>query len=214
MMRQTTLISTTVAIVLASAAALAAHADEQSFSFTDFDGIDASAGVDVVLQQGAYDIRAEGSERALERLEIKKRGDTLHIGRKSRSGWSWGSSDKVTVTVSAPDYSAISASSGSDVAGANLQFSDVAVSVSSGADIELAGSCDALTVSVSSGSNFDGERLQCQTVSASASSGADADVWAARSLVGEASSGGDIKVYGDPQTITRDTSSGGSVRKS
>lgn len=214
MMRQTTLISAAIAVVLGSATALQAHAYEQSYSFADFDAIDASAGVDVVLRQGAFDVRAEGSEKSLERLKLEKRGDTLHIGRKNRSGLSWGSSGRVTVTVTAPNYAAISASSGSDVDGENLRMADVAISVTSGADIGLSGSCEALTVSVSSGSDFDGERLQCQTVTASASSGGDADVWAAKSLVGKASSGGAIEVYGDPQSITRDTSSGGSIRKS
>ncbi len=213
-MRRTHFLAVAGAGVLASTVALAAFADEQTFPITGFDSVEASAGVDVVLRQGAYSVHADGSEEALERLKIEKRGDTLHIGRRSTSGFSWRSSGSVTVTVTAPDYTAISASSGSDVDGANLDLSDVAVSVSSGADMELSGSCEALTVSVSSGSDFQGESLQCQTVTASASSGADANVWAARSVVGNASSGGDIDVHGQPASITRNTSSGGSISPS
>lgn len=213
MMRRTTLISVAAVGIFASATALSAFADEQDYSFEDFDEIDASAGVDVVLRQGAFAVHAEGSENALDRLKIEKRGDTLHIGRKRQNGFNWGSSGSVTVTVSAPAYTAISASSGADVEGGNLQLRDVAVSVSSGADMELSGSCEELNVSVSSGSDFDGEDLHCQSVTARASSGADANVWAARSVIGDASSGGDIEVYGNPESISRDTSSGGSVRQ-
>ncbi len=214
MMRQTKLLAALGVGVIAAAAVTAAYADEQSFSITGFDEIDASAGVNVILKQGGYSIRADGSEKALERLRVEKRGDTLHIGRRSNGAFNWGSSGKVTVTVSAPDYQAVEASSGADVAGANLELTSIVVSVSSGADVELAGSCDDLTVSVSSGSDFDGEQLRCQTVTASASSGADANVWAARSVVGSASSGGDIDVHGQPASITRNTSSGGSIRPS
>lgn len=213
-MRQTTLLAVAGVGIFAGATALAAFADEQNFSFSDFDSVEASAGVDVVLRQGNYSVRAEGSEKALERLKVEKRGDTLHIGRRNTSGFNWSSGGSVTVTVSAPGYTAISASSGSDVSGSGLNLTDVSVSVSSGADMELAGSCEELTVSVSSGSDFDGEDLHCQNVTASASSGADANVWAARSLVGSASSGGDIDVYGEPESITKNTSSGGSVRPS
>lgn len=211
-MRQTTLIALAGAGLLASATAFSAFADEQTYSFSDFDSIEASAGVDVVLRQGGFAVHAEGSDEALERLKIEKRGDSLHITRRTNRGW--GRSGRVTVTVSAPNYRSLSASSGSDIDGENLDLADLAVSVSSGADIELAGSCASLTVSVSSGSDFEGEGLRCQTVTASASSGADANVWATGSVVGTASSGGDIDVFGDPASITRNTSSGGSVRKS
>lgn len=212
-MRQSTLLAVAGVGILATATALTAFADEQNFSFSDFDSVEASAGVDVVLRQGDYSVRAEGSEKALERLKVEKRGRTLHIGRRNTT-FSWGTTGPVTVTVSAPNYAGLSASSGSDVSGSGLRLTDVSVSVSSGADMELAGSCEELTVSVSSGSDFDGEDLHCQNVTASASSGADANVWAARSLVGSASSGGDIDVYGEPESITKNTSSGGSVRPS
>lgn len=208
-MRQTVLIAAAGAGLVAVSAA-SAFADEQSFNYSDFDGVAASAGVDVVLSQGSFSVEAEGSERALDRLKIEKRGDTLHISRRS-GNWNWGSSGRVTVSVSAPDYQSISASSGADVEGDGLDLRDLSISVSSGADVDLEGSCEALSVSVSSGSDFDGEHLRCQTVTASASSGADANVWAARSVVGNASSGGDIDVFGNPESITRNTSSGGSV---
>lgn len=214
MMRQTTLLTALGVGVLASAVALPAFADKQTFSISGFDSVEASAGVDVILRQGGFSVEADGSEKALERLKIEKRGDSLHISRRSGGGLNWGTSGKVTVTVTAPRYVALSASSGSDVEGSDLDLKDVTISVSSGADMELSGSCDALTVSVSSGSDFEGEGLHCQTVTASASSGADADVWAARSVVGDASSGGDIDVHGQPASITKNTSSGGSVNPS
>jgi hypothetical protein len=221
-----------VALGLAAAVALnlPAEADSKSYNFNGFEGVAVSAGVNVVLKQGPFSISATGSAKDLERLEIEKRGDVLNIGRKSSMGINW-SSGQVVVTVTAPRYASIAASSGSDVDGANLSLEDSSVSVSSGADLDLkevsaarlditvssgsdadmTGSCKSIVVDVSSGADFDGSGLKCETAKASASSGADVDIWASKSADGDASSGGDITFLGNPATRTEDTSSGGDV---
>ena len=119
--------------------------------------------------------------------------------------------DDNTITVSAPDYQGVGASSGSDVDGQGLSLRNLSVHVSSGADVDLTGSCTDLRVDVSSGADFDGSKLQCQTASVGASSGADADAFATQTASGDASSGADITFHGRPASISKDTSSGGSV---
>ena len=187
-------------------------ATERDFNYTGFDKVDASAGVTVIMKQGPYAVHARSTNGDLSRLVLEVRGDTLVAGRNHR-GFNWfNNGPDYTITVSAPDYRGVSASSGSEVDGSNLQLRDLRVHVSSGADVDLAGTCGVLTVSVSSGADFDGERLQCETAAVDASSGADADAFASRTAAGDASSGADITFHGRPASVSKDTSSGGSVR--
>jgi hypothetical protein len=211
---------------------LPASADTKTYNFSGFSKVSASAGVSVVLKQGPYAISAEGSAKALERLRIETKGDTLEVGRKPNT-MGWGSSSgRVTVTVSSPTYKGVSSSSGSDVdasglnmagasdlsvsSGARLDLGDVSledvrVTLSSGSSADVSGSCRSIRVDVSSGASFNGKGLKCETAIAGASSGASVHVWASKSAEGGASSGGSVNIHGDPATVDRDTSSGGSV---
>lgn len=214
-MRKPSLLFVTVAIsavaFVAAFAIGAATAETKSYNLTGFDRIEVSAGLDVVLKQGPHDVKVEQADGKFDQIDVYVRGDTLRISREGHSGW-WGKSRRYLVTVTAPDIRAIEASSGSDVEGRNLSLKDLRVHVSSGADVELSGSCNELKVSVSSGSDFDGEELACDTVRASASSGADAVAMARSLATGDASSGGDITFHGKPASFEKSTSSGGSVR--
>lgn len=188
-------------------------ATERDFNYTGFDKVSASAGVTVIMKQGPYAVHARSTNGDLSRLVLEVRGDTLVAGRNN-NGFNWigNRGPNYTITVSAPNYSGVKASSGSSVDGSGITARDMRVDVSSGADVDLAGSCTSLSVHISSGADFDGERLQCETASVSASSGSDADAYATRTASGDASSGADITFHGRPASVSKDTSSGGSVR--
>jgi hypothetical protein len=182
----------------------------RDYALSGFSKVDASAGVTVVLRQGPYAVHAQSTRGDLSELVLEVRGDTLYAGRES-NWFDWGRRPNYLITVSAPDYQGIGASSGSEVDGQGLSLRNLKVDVSSGADVDLTGSCTDLRVDVSSGADFDGSRLQCETASVGASSGADADAFATRTAKGDASSGADITFHGRPAAISQDTSSGGSV---
>lgn len=185
---------------------------KRDYNLKGFEKVDASAGVNVIVRQGPYSVHAESQNGDLSRLKVDVRGDTLVVGREQNwFGWS-GRGPRYTVTVSAPDYRGFDASSGSNIDGSGLSLKNLTVEVSSGADVEIAGTCADLHLSVSSGANFDGGNLRCETASVDASSGANADAFASRSAEGEASSGADITFHGKPVNFSKDTSSGGSVR--
>lgn len=206
------LLSAALAAVAAAAAlALPANADTRSYNFSNFDRVDVSAGITVILKQGPFSISVDAPEGNFDRLDIGLRGDTLHIGRKNT--WlSWGSGPRYTVTVSAPAYTAFNVSSGSHVEGRSLALRDVKIDVSSGAHVELAGACAGLRVDISSGAHFDGEDLRCESARVDASSGAHAEAFATMSASGDASSGANVTFHGKPASFEKDTSSGGSVR--
>lgn len=190
-----------------------AQAETQSFSYTAFDEVNASAGVDVDIKVGGgYSIRAEGDADALERLRVEQRGETLRIGRKNdRSFFTFGRKWNVTVYVTMPELTAVDVSSGADLRASGIDSGDFSASVSSGADATLSGRCGRLNADGSSGASLRAADLKCTSATADVSSGADLDIYASESVVADASSGGDITVYGGPSNTNIDKSSGGGV---
>lgn len=199
------------AIAVAALVSAPSWAETRSFSFANFDRVNVAAGTEVILRQGPFSVVAEQRDGNFDRLDIKVRGDTLHVGRK-HSWWEFGSGPRYTVTITAPAYEEIDVSSGSSVFGQNLSFGELRVDASSGASIDLSGTCAGLRLNISSGASFDGERLECETARVDASSGARANAFAARSAQAGASSGASVVFHGKPAAFDKDTSSGGSAR--
>ncbi|MEQ1784004.1 MAG: DUF2807 domain-containing protein, partial [Hyphomonadaceae bacterium] len=180
-------------------------------SYANFSRVDVSAGVETIVSQGPFDVKAEIKRGDnFDQLIVEVQGDTLHISRQPQM---FGMNQpEYRVTVSAPAYRAFGVSSGASLDGANLSLQDVDVSVSSGARAELSGTCSKLDVDISSGARFDGERLQCGSAKIDASSGASADAFATQAADGSASSGASVTFHGSPAQFHEDSSSGGSVR--
>jgi len=207
----------TAALVAATGACAVGYPDGQAYSlsqrhsYAGFTRLEASAGVDVVLAQGPFDVLAETTGEAnFDTLIVEVKGDTLRISRKpSMMDWD---GPQYRVTVTAPAYSELDASSGSSMEGTNLTFNDLSLDVSSGASVELSGTCTTLDLDISSGASFEGEGLRCATAMIDASSGASADAFASQLADGEASSGASVTFHGQPQQMREDSSSGGSVQ--
>lgn len=195
---------------IAIALALPAFAETRTFNLNGFDSVSASAGVTVILKQGPFAISVDSPNGKFDQLKLEVHGSTLVAGRRNFSGWN-GRGEPYTITVTAPAYRNVEASSGSRLEGERLRFADLGVGVSSGAHMELSGDCKAVTIDVSSGSHFSGEDLKCESASVDASSGAHADAFATASAKGDASSGAHITFHGKPASVSKDSSSGGSV---
>ncbi len=204
--------------------------ETRDYAFSGFDSISASSGIDVVLTQGAeFSVKSEAPEGKLDRITIEQSGSELKIGIEHEVTFGW--SGRYQVSVSAPSYTAISASGGADVDAAALKTERIALSASGGADIditgaqigtleasvsgggdiELTGSCTSATLTASGGGNIDGEAFDCDSVTATATGGGDIDVGARMTANGVAGSGGDVRFLGSPATFTADESSGGDV---
>lgn len=195
----------------AALAAGAAFADEETFDFSGFDAISVSSGINAKIAVGPdYSVRAEGSAKSLERLEIKLSGSELQIGRKNRF-FSWSDHNSVTVYVSLPALSALDLSSGAEANATGVDADDFSIDVSSGGNAKVSGTCKEITADVSSGGHIDAEDLHCVSGAADASSGGEASVYVSESIVADASSGGHVSVYGSPTKVRTDNSSGGSV---
>src|SRR4029077_17745099 len=108
-------------------------------TFSDFDSVDASAGVNVTLKQGGYNVSVSGPEGKLDGIKVVQNGKTLKVFRDGHNSWfSWG---HYQATITAPTFVSLSASSGADVDGADLALETIKLDADSGGDIEISGTC-------------------------------------------------------------------------
>ena len=198
--------------------------------YDGFERVRGSAGLDVYLTEGNENkIVVEADENLLEIIETDVTNGRLHITTRKSIGRA--KSKKVHVTYT--KLVQVGASSGADVignsvlrgeeitlessSGADLEIEvdarDVYAETSSGADLKVSGKATSLRASASSGSDLKARNLEVLTCNADASSGADITVNVKERLDGEASCGGDIKYYGNPEAVSARDGYSGSIRK-
>ncbi|MFK5983753.1 MAG: head GIN domain-containing protein [Flavobacteriaceae bacterium] len=196
----------------------------------NFDEVRGTSGIDVYLTEGTENkIVVEADENLQNLIETHISNGKLTIRSSKNIGRA--SAKKVHVTYVV--LTGIEASSGADIIvnsvlkGENLSLdassgSDLEVEVftknlsaetSSGADIKISGKASTLDASASSGSELNAKKLQVLTCSAKASSGADITVNVKEKINAKASSGGHIKYYGDPVSVSKKGGPSGSVSK-
>jgi hypothetical protein len=198
----------------------------------NFNAIKVSSGIDLYLTMGDTEtvkIVAEGD--IIGKIVTEVKNGTLNIYLKSNNWFNCSVKGPRKAYVTIKELQAISASSGSDVRSENtLQGENLSVSassgsdvnidlfyknfeidVSSGADAKLSGKVKRLNAEASSGSDIKAKELKSQVCKAHASSGSDIVVTVAGELYAHASSGGDIRYYGDPEIRDIEESSGGDV---
>ncbi len=210
-----------------------ANAETRNYDVGAFTAIDISAGLDLSFETGAaQSVSVENTKGDFSDIDVLVRGDTLVLKRKKRN-WGWNNRRlRYSITVTAPQISAVEASSGSDVSGSGMSGEQVFVDVSSGADVAIngidggtvtietssgsdatvSGTCVTVRAESSSGSDLTARDLVCQDGYADASSGSDISIYVTGSVNAEASSGADVDVYGSPIDVVSDKSSGGSVK--
>ena len=203
--------------------------DREVSNFTEVKG---SAGLDVYLTEGSENkVVVEADENLQALIETEVIDGKLRIGVVTGRNIGRASSKKVHVTYT--QLEGIYASSGADVignsvidaptlrldssSGADLEVEveagEVIADCSSGADLKIRGRADKLEADASSGSDIKAQQLVVKTCYAEASSGADITVNVKENLTGKASSGGDIKYYGNPTAVSAKDGYSGNIRK-
>lgn len=195
----------------------------------EFTNIDASKGVDVyITQEDAKSIVVEADKNIIEYITTDISDGTLKISIEKSIKFS--KSRKVYVSM--PIVENLRASSGASINSKNklivrsidakassgaeinltVESEKTLCETNSGSEIEIDGKTLKLIAESSSGSDIDAEKLLSNEVTAKSSSGSTIKVHPIISLDAKASSGSDIKYYNNPKSITKATSSGGSVR--
>jgi hypothetical protein len=206
------------------------HVTKVTRHVESFDGVKASAGIDVYLFQGDEEkVVVEADENLLDCIITEVKGSTLHCYIDCNIHFS----TEMKVYVNYKMLNKINASSGSDVYGETVIKTgtlDIGVSsgadvkvdvdaekiycdVSSGSDATITGKASHFQGSASSGADIKAEGLKVATCDVSASSAGDIKITVSESIEANASSGGDITYYGKPEREHIDESSGGDVSR-
>ncbi|MBT8253792.1 MAG: DUF2807 domain-containing protein [Flavobacteriaceae bacterium] len=196
----------------------------------DFDEIEISRGLDVYLTQGdILDLAVEADENLIDIIITEVENNTLYIyadeniasSRSQKVYVTFKNVNKITATSGCDVYSTnvikadnldLTTTSGSDMELA-IEVDVVECQSSSGSDLRLSGTANTMYAEANSGSDIKAGGLKTRTCTANANSGADITVHASSELIAKASSGGDIKYYGNPDKVSKRDGVSGSVRK-
>ncbi|MBL4745257.1 MAG: DUF2807 domain-containing protein [Flavobacteriaceae bacterium] len=195
---------------------------------SDFDAIKVSQGIELILSQSDdFSLIVEADENIMDLLKTEVKGNTLHISFEKNVYYA--SARKVYLNTRS--LSSLATSSGANIISENIIKSEsldldassgssinvkirthyVQCETSSGATMNVSGTTLSSKFRASSGSSIHATELASKNTTAKVSSGANMDIYASESLTAKASSGGNIDYAGNPKTIDKDTSSGGSV---
>ncbi len=200
---------------------------------SNFNGIKVSTGIDLYITMGSSEeVKIVANDEIIDNLITEVKDGTLHIYMKQNNWFNWNNGNKtMKAYVTVKELQKVDASSGSDVKSENtLKGEDLKVSASSGSDVELdiyyknfsldtsSGSDAKITgktknfeAEASSGSDINAKELESVICKVKVSSGSDAEVNVSEELYAHASSGADVRYYGNPQVKDIDESSGGDV---
>jgi hypothetical protein len=203
--------------------------DERTLN-DSFDQIEVSRGLDVYLTQSNIEgIAVEADENLQEIIVTEVKNNVLKIYadeniRRSESkkvfvsfkqvnriSSSSGSDVFSTNTITADNLD-LSTSSGSDME-LNINTEKVTCDTSSGSGLKLSGETKILYAEASSGSDIKAGNLTAISSQVKASSGADITVNTSKELIAKASSGGDVKYYGNPEKVQKSDGVSGSIRQ-
>ena len=200
----------------------------------DFHAIKVSTGIDLYLKMGdVEEVKVVADDDIIDKLITEVENGTLKIYLKNNNSWkNWGNKTrKVYVRVKELDQLhasagsdvrsdntltgetlSVKASSGSDVV-LDIHYKNFSVDASSGSDAQISGKTKNLEAEASSGSDIKARELESVICKVNVSSGSDATVTVTEELYARASSGGDVRYYGNPQIKDINKSSGGDVTK-
>ena len=195
---------------------------------SDFENIKVQQGINLyITQDNSTEIKVEADENIIDLLitevqnnelkiyfeknvyRAKARNVFLSTGNIKKIRASSGASVKSENTIQTNSLD-LDASSGSSMK-IYVNAEEVTTEASSGANINVYGKSITFSGRASSGSGIDADELESVDAYTKASSGANINVNVTGKLTAKASSGGDIDYEGNPTSVNKDTSSGGSV---
>lgn len=195
---------------------------------TPFTKIQASTGVEVILEQGSPSevevevddnlmkyivtrvengtliVKIDGNINTMESAIVRVKTKTIE-GLESSSGASIKTINKLSGT-----SVALKTSSGSNIQ-ADLEYEKVSCESTSGSEIKVSGKTLALDTKSSSGSEINAKELASNEITAQSTSGSSTTVNPIVLLNAKASSGSSIDYVKEPKKVVKEETSGGSV---
>ncbi|MBX3594786.1 head GIN domain-containing protein [Sphingomonas sp.] len=152
----------------------------RSYQVAGFTGVSLRGSDNVEVRAGPFAVTAEGDATLLDRLEIRKDGDTLRIGRKSDS-WNWGKGQHAKVIVTLPRLVSASVAGSGDmnvaraqgdldasIAGSgNLRIAEYRggkadLSIAGSGDLAIAGLASVVDISIAGSGDVDAPNLKAE----------------------------------------------------
>lgn len=222
------------AVVAFCIAGSAAVAQDRTYDFAGFDEVVVTEGVSAEIVVGEdFAVTAEALRGDIDRLVIEQSGDRLEISRDSAWGLlAVGKRDRFAVQIAMPVLTQIESNSGATTqvegadaaltrvtssSGATLviedaELADVRAEATSGASLKMSGQCAEIEADSSSGASLNARELICKAANVHSSSGSSLAAFASETALAEGSSGASIRLRGGAELVSRDVSSGASIR--
>ena len=157
-------------------------------------------------------VRVETRHGDFSDFKIDVENGELSVSREwNRLSWH-GKKGDYKVFVSMRALNSLEASSGSRAKVANIESTKLILDLSSGAFAEVAGESGKCMIDLSSGADLSAVDLTCDEANIDVSSGGHGKVSVVNRVIGDASSGGHVAVYGAPTRVSVDRSSGGRIK--
>ncbi|WP_417496045.1 head GIN domain-containing protein [Maricaulis sp.] len=205
------LVLTAIAAATLSAS-LAAAEDVQQLDLTGFDSINAGGGYQLVVTVGeTWSVNLEGDADDFDRLKAEVDGDELALRQRTRLFQRSRGLD-LTVRVTMPAVEALDFHRGIAGSVSGIAADALSVEVSTGAEVQLSGTCDRLDLDLSTGGVLRARDLVCQSVEIDSSTGGEARVFASERAEASASTGASVRIFGEPAQREARSSMGGVVR--
>ena len=181
----------------------------KTFDYQDFDAIDASHGFSLDVTEGdEYSISVSVDDNVLDKLDVRKSGETLIIGLDSGSFTLMNLHASITM----PALNSIEFSGGTrgEISGfTSTRGFEVDLSGGSWAIIE--GSAGDLMLDASGGSHFDLSEFTVNDADVELSGGSFGSVYVGGRLDADLSGGAHLDYYGNPELGTIETSSAATI---
>ena len=204
---------------------------QQSYDLSGFSSVSFGVpGTCSVRQGNSFEVKIDGDDDDLDRLEVEVKGDRLVISSR-KGNWNW-NSGKIKARITMPKIEGLSVSgSGELVTDGRINVGDLDMSVSGSGDIRAqldgsvidgrisgsgkiiaSGTANEIELSISGSGKFDGEDLKAQTVKARISGSGNARGYASEEVDATISGSGTVYYTGNPERKYSRASGSGKLR--
>jgi hypothetical protein len=218
------LAASTIAIALSAPA----FAETRTYDFKNFRNLDISAGYEVIFtQSNQRSVSIESDD--FSKVSARESGDTLKIGRPEDTRINKKGHD--TVRISAPDIDSIELNAGVKFVVDGLQVDNLDLDINAGVEadfrrvnaktirldanagveVDLDGACETITIEATAGVDINASGLRCKSADVDAGVGSSVKVHSVDRIKADAGMGASIVVAGEPKTVDKHVSLGGSV---
>lgn len=155
----------------------------------------------------AFSVEVSGAPEEMERIDVDVEDGVLRLEQEDRkfSKRRWRNMG-LTAEITLPALSAIHVAGVADAEVDGVDAEDFSASLSGVGEVDLAGTCGALTARVSGVGELDASDLQCAEVDVRVSGVGEARVYASQSVYASVSGIGSIDVEGSPTNVVKDKS--------